>query len=68
MIKKIIIATLILCGVSSAYSQDCFEKVAKQAVEIDSLQKGSLLMERRLRKARRVSTTLTGATLLSGFE
>jgi chromosome segregation ATPase len=37
--KKIIILTLFLCGVYAAYSQDCFDKVAKQAVVIDSLQK-----------------------------
>jgi len=39
MLKKIIITTLILCGVSSAYSQDCLDRVAKQAVLIDSLQR-----------------------------
>lgn len=37
--KKIIVLTLFLCGFYSAYSQDCFDKVAKQAVVIDSLQK-----------------------------
>ncbi len=39
MIKRIVIITLILCSVRSASSQDCCDKVAKQAVEIDSLQK-----------------------------
>ena len=39
MIKRIIIVVLLAWGVSSAYSQDCLDKVAKQAVVIDSLQK-----------------------------
>jgi hypothetical protein len=39
MIKRIISFAFILYGISSAYSQDCFDKVAKQAVLIDSLQK-----------------------------
>ncbi|MBK8044911.1 MAG: hypothetical protein IPK21_21040 [Haliscomenobacter sp.] len=38
--KKNIFITMILFGVSVAYSQqDCFDKIAKQAVEIDSLEK-----------------------------
>jgi chromosome segregation ATPase len=39
MKKKIILIALILCGVSSTYSQDCCDKVEKQALVIDSLQK-----------------------------
>lgn len=37
--KKIVVIALILCGFYPAYSQDCFDKVASQAVVIDSLQK-----------------------------
>ena len=37
--KKIIILTLFLCGFYAAFSQDCYDKVEKQAVVIDSLQK-----------------------------
>jgi hypothetical protein len=38
--KKLIILALLVCGFSAAYSQDdCYDKVAKQAVEIDSLRK-----------------------------
>ncbi len=39
MVKKIIILTVIICGVGSAYSQDCSDKEKKQAELIDSLQK-----------------------------
>jgi len=39
MLKKIIILTLVLFAVRSAYTQDCLEIVAKQAVLIDSLQR-----------------------------
>ncbi len=39
MLNRIIIVALIFCGMSSSCSQDCFDKIAKQAVEIDSLQK-----------------------------
>ncbi|NLO69349.1 MAG: hypothetical protein GX102_00015 [Porphyromonadaceae bacterium] len=41
MINKIIIIILIVCSVSSAYSQDCLDRVARQAVMIDSLQKAN---------------------------
>lgn len=39
MTKIILIITFLLCGISAAYSQECLDKVAKQAVLIDSLQK-----------------------------
>ena len=39
MTTRILIITFILCCVSSAYSQDCLDKLVKQAVLIDSLQK-----------------------------
>ncbi len=37
--KKIIVISLFFCCFHSAYSQDCFDKLAKQAVVIDSIQK-----------------------------
>jgi DNA repair exonuclease SbcCD ATPase subunit len=37
--RKTIVLLLILCGFHSAHSQDCLDKLTKQAVEIDSLQK-----------------------------
>ena len=37
--KKIVITSLLLCCIFGAFSQDCLEKVGKQAVEIDSLKK-----------------------------
>jgi len=50
--KKTIFLLLILCGVFSAYSQnDCLDKVAKQAVEIDSLQKQVELINTNFSKA-----------------
>ncbi|MBE0574158.1 hypothetical protein IH575_04620, partial [Candidatus Dojkabacteria bacterium] len=39
MVKRIFIISLIFCGFNHVYSQDCFDKVAKQAVLIDSLEK-----------------------------
>ena len=37
--RKIIVIPLLLCCFCAVYSQDCFDKLAKQAVVIDSLQK-----------------------------
>ncbi len=37
--KKIAILALFSCCITAAYSQDCFDKIATQAVAIDSLQK-----------------------------
>jgi hypothetical protein len=39
MLKKIIVFSLIFCVFHPVYSQDCFDKLSKQAVLIDSLQK-----------------------------
>ncbi len=41
--KKIIVLALLICGICDAYSQDCYDKVAKQAVVIDSLQKDIIM-------------------------
>jgi hypothetical protein len=47
--KKIIILIIILSGFGNAYAQDSvLDKIAKQAVEIDSLKKGNKIVELRI--------------------